>query len=48
MEGDEVKLIASLRRALADMQPVEAMELLVEKLKDTQSNAEFLMRFARM
>ena len=30
-------------RVLADMHPVEAMELLVTRLKKTSSNAEFLM-----
>jgi transcription termination factor Rho len=34
-----------LRRVLNRMKPVEAMELLVRKLKETRSNTEFLARF---
>jgi transcription termination factor Rho len=40
---DELQRIWILRRALNTMNPVEAMELLVEKLKKTKSNAEFLV-----
>ena len=32
-----------LRRVLADMHPVEAMELLVNRMRKTKSNAEFLL-----
>ena len=32
-----------LRKALAGVPPVEAMELITEKLKKTRSNAEFLL-----
>jgi transcription termination factor Rho len=32
-----------LRKALAGVPPVEAMELVIEKLKKTKSNAEFLL-----
>jgi transcription termination factor Rho len=31
-----------LRRVLADMHPVEAMELLTSRLRKSKSNAEFL------
>ena len=34
-----------LRRVLTKMKPVEAMELLVQKLMQTKTNAEFLERF---
>ena len=40
---DELHKVTILRRVLADMHPVEAMELLVNKGKKTKSNAEFLM-----
>ncbi len=43
LDPQELKLVEKMRRVLADMQPVEAMELLIEKLKKTQNNAEFLM-----
>jgi transcription termination factor Rho len=40
---DEMSRIYILRKALAGVPPVEAMELVVEKLKKTKSNAEFLL-----
>ena len=40
---DELDRIYILRKALAGVPPVEAMELVVEKLKKTKSNAEFLL-----
>jgi len=40
---DELDRIYILRKALAGVPPVEAMELVVEKLKKTRSNAEFLL-----
>ncbi len=40
---DELSRIYILRKALAGVPPVEAMELVVEKLKKTKSNAEFLL-----
>src|SRR5271170_2604963 len=39
----KVEKIRLLRRVLADMHPVEAMELLTTRLKKTKSNAEFLI-----
>jgi len=39
----EVERIRILRRVLSDMHPVEAMEMLVSRLRKTKSNAEFLM-----
>jgi transcription termination factor Rho len=39
----EVDRVRALRRVLADMHPVEAMELLTTRLRKTKSNAEFLM-----
>ena len=40
---EELKLVWILRRVLNEMNPIEAMELFVEKMKKTRSNAEFLM-----
>ena len=40
---DELKRIWIMRRVLNDLSSVEAMELLISKLKKTKSNAEFLM-----
>ncbi len=39
-EMDKVRI---LRRVLSDMHPVEAMEMLVSRIRKTKSNAEFLM-----
>jgi transcription termination factor Rho len=39
----EVDRVRALRRVLADMHPVEAMELLTTRIRKTKSNAEFLM-----
>ncbi|HSZ56971.1 MAG TPA: transcription termination factor Rho [Tepidisphaeraceae bacterium] len=39
----EVEKIRILRRVLSDMHPVEAMEMLVSRIRKTKSNAEFLL-----
>ncbi|MCP4787119.1 MAG: transcription termination factor Rho [Fuerstiella sp.] len=43
MTEDELKLVWVLRRALNDMNPVEAMELLANRMERTKSNEEFLI-----
>src|SRR5512137_1137032 len=43
LDPHELKLIYRLRKVLADMQPVEAMELLIGRLAKVKTNAEFLM-----
>ncbi len=43
LDSKELKLVERLRKVLSAMQPVEAMDLLVSRLKKTQNNAEFLM-----
>jgi transcription termination factor Rho len=43
LHPDELERVRTLRRVLADMHPVEAMELLTSRLKKSKSNAEFLM-----
>jgi transcription termination factor Rho len=40
---EEMKKIYILRRALASVPALEAMEMIIERLKKTKSNAEFLM-----
>jgi transcription termination factor Rho len=43
MDPEEHRRVCVLRRVLNDMNPPEAMELLVSRLAKTQTNAEFLM-----
>jgi transcription termination factor Rho len=40
---DELPRIHALRKVLSDESPVEAMTLLLEKIKKTENNVEFLM-----
>ncbi len=40
---DELPRIHVLRRALSSLPPIEAMELLLDRLKKTQNNIEFLL-----
>jgi len=44
---DEMQKVYSLRRATKGVPPVEAMEMLIQRLKKTKSNAEFLMTLGR-
>ena len=43
MDPEEHRRVCILRRVLSEMNPPDAMELLVNRLRKTQSNAEFLM-----
>ena len=43
LHPDELQKIWIMRRALNGVPPVEAMELMINRLKKTKSNAEFLM-----
>ncbi|MBW3541549.1 MAG: transcription termination factor Rho [Planctomycetes bacterium] len=43
MDEEELRRVWILRRVLNDMNPVEAMELLVNRMRRTKTNAEFLM-----
>jgi len=43
MDPEEHRRVCMLRRALDEMNPAEAMELLTKRLRKTQNNAEFLM-----
>src|SRR3954468_18611040 len=42
---DVLKQVTLLRRTLVQMNPVQAMEMLVKKLAESKSNADFLARF---
>ena len=44
MAPDETKIIWKLRRALAGLDQQQALELVLNRLKDTSSNVEFLMQ----
>jgi transcription termination factor Rho len=44
--AEEMPRVRRLRRALADLKPGDAMEALLERLKLTQTNAEFLKRLS--
>lgn len=43
MHPDELSRVWMLRKVLNELNPAEAMELLVDRLKKTKSNAEFLL-----
>ncbi len=43
LDADEFERICLVRRALSEMNPTDAMEMLVNRLRKTKSNAEFLM-----
>lgn len=44
-DPDELARIYQLRQAMADLSPIDAMNLLLGRLKKTSSNAEFLLSF---
>jgi transcription termination factor Rho len=44
MSPDELKIIWQLRRVLHALEPQQALELLMEQLRKTRSNAEFLLQ----
>ena len=48
LTSDEVERMRILRRVLADMPPVEAMELLLNKLKKSKTNHDFLANLNMM
>jgi transcription termination factor Rho len=43
LHPQEIDRVRILRRVLADMHPVEAMEMLTTRIRKTKSNAEFLL-----
>ena len=47
MSEEELMLAWRLRRVLHALDPAQALELLIDKMKQTKSNAEFLMEIAK-
>ena len=45
--ADELKLVWILRKVLNELNPTEALELLVDRLKKTKSNADFLASMSK-
>lgn len=43
LHPDELNRVWVLRRAINGVPPVESMEMILNRLKKTQTNAEFLM-----
>ncbi|MEW6745761.1 MAG: transcription termination factor Rho [Planctomycetota bacterium] len=43
LDPEELKLVWILRKVLNEMNPSDALELLIDKMKRTKSNAEFLL-----
>ena len=44
MSPDELKIVWQLRRVLHALEPQQALEVLMERMKETKSNAEFLLQ----
>src|SRR6266567_2921355 len=44
MAPDELKIVWQLRRVLHALEPQQALEVLMERMKETKSNAEFLLQ----
>jgi transcription termination factor Rho len=40
---EEIRRVWMLRKVLNELDPVEAMEMLIQKMRKTTSNAEFLL-----
>ncbi|MFE6734068.1 transcription termination factor Rho [Microbacterium sp. NPDC057650] len=47
LSSDEVKITWKLRRALAGLDPQQALEVVLGKLKETSSNVEFLIQMQK-
>ena len=48
LNKDDLNRVWVLRKVLTPLSPVEAMELLLDKMKKTKSNAEFLSAMQKM
>jgi len=46
LDADEMQRVRLLRKALSQTEPADAMELLIDRLGRTRSNAEFLLSFS--
>jgi transcription termination factor Rho len=40
---EEIRRVWMLRKVLNELDPVEAMEMLIQKMRKTRTNAEFLL-----
>src|SRR6202035_5119658 len=47
LSPEELKIIWQLRRVLHALEPQQALEVLMDRMKDTKSNAEFLLTVQR-
>jgi transcription termination factor Rho len=47
VEEDELQKIWLMRKALSDLDSVEAMQLLIDRLKKSKSNSEFLLNMGK-
>ncbi|WP_370447502.1 transcription termination factor Rho [Geodermatophilus sp. TF02-6] len=47
LSPDELAIVIKLRRVLAALEPQQALELLLDKLKKTRNNIEFLMQIQK-
>ena len=47
MGKEELNIVWKLRRVLHALEPQQALELLLEKMKGTKSNVEFLMQIQK-
>ncbi|MGR6965726.1 transcription termination factor Rho [Geodermatophilus sp. URMC 61] len=47
LSPDELAIVIKLRRVLAALEPQQAMELLLDKLRKTRNNIEFLMQIQK-
>ena len=48
LEKDELQKVWLLRKALTQLNPVEAMELLLDKIKLVKTNKDFLSAMSQM
>jgi len=48
VDNDEIKRIWLMRKALSDLDTVEAMELLIDRLKKTKTNKDFLQNMSKV
>jgi transcription termination factor Rho len=47
MSPDELAIVIKLRRVLNALEPQQALELLLDKIKKTRNNVEFLMQIQK-
>ena len=47
MSAEEQAVMLKLRRVLSSLDPQQAIDLLIDRLKKTQTNAEFLMQIVK-